>query len=143
MKLHRRLQVLRHFLCHFNLLKKKKGKKQPSLRSLEGKKIATETLAMAKLRSSALFSLLISLFLLVSPSIAITDGPFILAHKKVSLERQKSGMERVTVSIDIYNQGSAYVLDQIQGFRLYRVWIQNRLLDRLYFRGNYRSSLIK
>lgn len=40
---------------------------------------------------------------------ADTDGPFIVAHKKVALTRLKSGVERLSVSIDIYNQGSAYV----------------------------------
>jgi len=40
------------------------------------------------------------------------DMPFILAHKKASLTRLKSGAERVSVSIDIYNQGSSYVYSQ-------------------------------
>lgn len=67
---------------------------------------------MARSRSSALFSLLMSLLLLAaSPAFAISDGPFIVAHKKVSLARQKSGMERVSVTIDIYNQGSATAYD--------------------------------
>ncbi|ONK58580.1 uncharacterized protein A4U43_C09F14530 [Asparagus officinalis] len=51
---------------------------------------------MARSRSS--FLLLVPLLLVVSPSLAISDGPFIVAHKKVSLARQKSGMERVSVS---------------------------------------------
>ncbi|KAF9607093.1 hypothetical protein IFM89_032209 [Coptis chinensis] len=33
--------------------------------------------------------------------------PFIVAHKKVGLTKLKSGSEKVSVSIDIYNQGSA------------------------------------
>ncbi|XP_020253559.1 translocon-associated protein subunit beta-like [Asparagus officinalis] len=70
-----------------------------------------KALAMARSRSSALLSFVISLLLTVSPSLAISDGPFIVAHKKVSLARQKSGMERVTVSVDIYNQGSATAYD--------------------------------
>ncbi|XP_070052016.1 uncharacterized protein [Nicotiana tomentosiformis] len=42
---------------------------------------------------------------------ADTDGPFIVAHKKVALTRLKSGVERLSVSIDIYNQGSATAYD--------------------------------
>jgi translocon-associated protein subunit beta len=37
--------------------------------------------------------------------------PFLLAHKKVSLERLKSGSEQVTVSIDLYNEGSTTAYD--------------------------------
>ena len=51
------------------------------------------------------------LILFVSQSSGISDGPFIVAHKKVSLARQKTGMERVTVTIDIYNQGSSTAYD--------------------------------
>ncbi|KAJ1704319.1 hypothetical protein LUZ63_004098 [Rhynchospora breviuscula] len=37
--------------------------------------------------------------------------PVVLAHKKVSLERLKSGSEQVTVSIDLYNEGSTTAYD--------------------------------
>ncbi|MFQ6666166.1 hypothetical protein Gotur_032630 [Gossypium turneri] len=36
---------------------------------------------------------------------ATGDAPFIIAHKKASLNRLKSGAERVSVSVNIYNQG--------------------------------------
>ncbi|KAK4765648.1 hypothetical protein SAY86_026738 [Trapa natans] len=49
--------------------------------------------------------------LLFSPCFGISDVPFIVAHKKASLNRLKSGAERVSVSIDIYNQGSATAYD--------------------------------
>ncbi|KAF5479264.1 hypothetical protein F2P56_000100 [Juglans regia] len=50
--------------------------------------------------------------LLVSSSLGSSvDAPFILAHKKASLTRLKSGAERVSVSIDIYNQGSSTAYD--------------------------------
>ncbi|KAG8385013.1 hypothetical protein BUALT_Bualt04G0178700 [Buddleja alternifolia] len=49
--------------------------------------------------------------LLVSSTIASSEGPFIVAHKKASLTRLKSGSERVSVSIDVYNQGSATAYD--------------------------------
>lgn len=39
---------------------------------------------------------------------ASSDVPFIVAHKKASLNRIKSGAERVSVTIDIYNQGTSY-----------------------------------
>ncbi|KAG6438425.1 hypothetical protein SASPL_103368 [Salvia splendens] len=47
--------------------------------------------------------------LLAASTIATSQAPFIVAHKKASLTRLKSGSERVSVSIDIYNQGSAYI----------------------------------
>ncbi|KAK4775301.1 hypothetical protein SAY86_010236 [Trapa natans] len=49
--------------------------------------------------------------LLLSPCLGISDVPFIVAHKKASLNRLNSGVERVSVSIDIYNQGSATAYD--------------------------------
>ncbi|XP_024974231.1 translocon-associated protein subunit beta [Cynara cardunculus var. scolymus] len=52
------------------------------------------------------------LFLISSSSlIAASDSPFILAHKKATLNRLKSGAEKLSVSIDIYNQGSATAYD--------------------------------
>ncbi|OVA09637.1 Translocon-associated protein subunit beta [Macleaya cordata] len=61
----------------------------------------------------ALASVLLVAFFLVSSTFASSsdDAPFIVAHKKVSLTRLRSGMERVSVSIDIYNQGSATAYD--------------------------------
>ncbi|XP_038994344.1 uncharacterized protein LOC120118374 [Hibiscus syriacus] len=37
--------------------------------------------------------------------LASASTPFMIAHKKASLTRLKSGAERVSVSIDIFNQG--------------------------------------
>ncbi|XP_057982603.1 uncharacterized protein LOC131167745 isoform X2 [Malania oleifera] len=53
------------------------------------------------------------LLALIVTSSALTgsDVPFIVAHKKASLTRLKSGAERVSVSIDIYNQGSVTAYD--------------------------------
>ncbi|KAI3666062.1 hypothetical protein L6452_44700 [Arctium lappa] len=58
-------------------------------------------------------SLLLTLLFLLSSSslIAASDSPFILAHKKATLNRLKSGAEKLSVSIDIYNQGSATAYD--------------------------------
>ncbi|RXH69675.1 hypothetical protein DVH24_037459 [Malus domestica] len=56
---------------------------------------------------SALLSTVVALLLFTSV-LASSDLPFIVAHKKASLNRLKSGVERVLVSIDIYNQGSSY-----------------------------------
>ncbi|XP_026461087.1 translocon-associated protein subunit beta-like [Papaver somniferum] len=47
----------------------------------------------------------------ISATFASSDSPFIVANKKVSLNRLKSGIERISVSIDIYNQGSATAYD--------------------------------
>ncbi|KAL2320363.1 hypothetical protein Fmac_029332 [Flemingia macrophylla] len=54
------------------------------------------------------FALVASLFL---SSHASTDVPFIVAHKKATLNRIKSGAERVSVTIDIYNQGTSTAYD--------------------------------
>ncbi|XP_019183759.1 PREDICTED: translocon-associated protein subunit beta [Ipomoea nil] len=42
---------------------------------------------------------------------ASSDGPFIIAHKKATTTRLKSGSERVSVTIDLYNEGSATAYD--------------------------------
>ncbi|KAJ4729526.1 Translocon-associated protein subunit beta [Melia azedarach] len=65
---------------------------------------------MANPVTNSLFSVLIALFL-ISSSFASSDVPFIVAHKKASLKRLKSGAERVSVSIDIYNQGTSTAYD--------------------------------
>uniref|UniRef100_A0A3Q7G0J8 Translocon-associated protein subunit beta n=1 Tax=Solanum lycopersicum TaxID=4081 RepID=A0A3Q7G0J8_SOLLC len=44
-------------------------------------------------------------------TIAASDGPFIVAHKKAALTRLKSDIERISISIDIYNEGSATAYD--------------------------------
>ncbi|KAK8619028.1 hypothetical protein V6N13_132997 [Hibiscus sabdariffa] len=61
---------------------------------------------MANLLLKAFFSLF-----LISAATAAGDSPFIIAHKKASLTRLKSGAERVSVSIDIYNQGFSTAYD--------------------------------
>lgn len=58
-----------------------------------------------------LLPLLLVAGFLASPAIGSSDAPFVLAHKKVSLDRLKTGVERVTVSIDLYNEGSATAYD--------------------------------
>ncbi|XP_042496434.1 translocon-associated protein subunit beta [Macadamia integrifolia] len=65
---------------------------------------------MANPTVKALISVMVSLFL-VSATFASSDAPFIVAHKKVTLNRLKSGAERISVSIDLYNQGSATAYD--------------------------------
>lgn len=64
--------------------------------------------SMATQITKRLISLLLAL-LLVSSTLASSDAPFIVAHKKATVTRLKPGIERVSVSIDIYNQGSAWV----------------------------------
>ncbi|KAK2968791.1 hypothetical protein RJ640_028184 [Escallonia rubra] len=49
--------------------------------------------------------------LLLSSTLASSDAPFIVAHKKATLTRLKSGAERISVSIDIYNQGFSTAYD--------------------------------
>ncbi|KAK6256221.1 hypothetical protein SCA6_017526 [Theobroma cacao] len=65
---------------------------------------------MATLIGNPLIKAFIALFL-ISAATATGDSPFIVAHKKASLTRLKSGAERVSVSIDIYNQGFSTAYD--------------------------------
>ncbi|KAI3503626.1 hypothetical protein L1887_32072 [Cichorium endivia] len=60
---------------------------------------------------NSLLSLLLIFLIVSSTAIAGSDSPFIVAHKKATLNRLKSGAEKVSVSIDIYNQGSATAYD--------------------------------
>jgi len=60
-------------------------------------------------RSLALVALL--LLGLAAATASAADAPFVVAHKKVSLSRPKPGVERVAVSLDLYNQGSATAYD--------------------------------
>ncbi|XP_076881232.1 uncharacterized protein LOC143529295 [Bidens hawaiensis] len=69
---------------------------------------------MAKLtmmNSSLLLLLVVVVSSSSSSSSAGSDSPFIVAHKKATLNRLKSGSEKVSVSIDIYNEGSATAYD--------------------------------
>ncbi|XP_039125464.1 translocon-associated protein subunit beta [Dioscorea cayenensis subsp. rotundata] len=68
-------------------------------------------MATARWRSLAISVPLLVVFLVVSLALASSDVPFMVAHKKVELNRLKSGVERVSVSIDVYNQGSATAYD--------------------------------
>uniref|UniRef100_A0A2P2LB81 Uncharacterized protein MANES_11G078900 n=1 Tax=Rhizophora mucronata TaxID=61149 RepID=A0A2P2LB81_RHIMU len=89
---------------------------------------------MAKPATTTLLVAVVAFFFfLVSASLSVAsnaDAPFIVAHKKASLNRLKSGAERVSVSIDIYNQGASSVfllslslirLDLIRPFCAYQV----------------------
>ncbi|THG11059.1 hypothetical protein TEA_023390 [Camellia sinensis var. sinensis] len=64
------------------------------------KQYATDHTQIAKCLVSVLIA---ALFL----TLASSDAPFIVTHKKATLTRLKSDVERVSTSIDIYNQGSA------------------------------------
>ncbi|URD92391.1 translocon-associated protein [Musa troglodytarum] len=68
---------------------------------------------MARPRSgSFLLYLLAALLVAAFPAaMASSDAPFMVAHKKVSLTRLKSGVERVSVSIDLYNEGLSTAYD--------------------------------
>ncbi|KAI7984011.1 hypothetical protein LOK49_LG15G02551 [Camellia lanceoleosa] len=63
---------------------------------------------MATQIAKCLVSILIAALFL---TLASSDAPFIVIHKKATLTRLKSGVERVSASIDIYNQGSALTDD--------------------------------
>ncbi|ONM33255.1 translocon-associated protein beta (TRAPB) family protein [Zea mays] len=59
-------------------------------------------------RCLALVALLV---LGLAAAASAADAPFVVAHKKISLSRPKPGVERVAVSLDLYNQGSATAYD--------------------------------
>ncbi|XP_022011602.1 translocon-associated protein subunit beta [Helianthus annuus] len=61
--------------------------------------------------NNSLISIVTLLIIISSSVIASSDSPFIVAHKKATLNRLKSGAEKVSVSIDLYNQGSAPAYD--------------------------------
>ncbi|KAL7611261.1 hypothetical protein Lser_V15G13385 [Lactuca serriola] len=54
----------------------------------------------------------IAVVLLIASTVnAGSDAPFIVAHKKATLNRLNSAVEKLSVSINIYNQGSAAAYD--------------------------------
>ncbi|XP_076893079.1 uncharacterized protein LOC143545003 [Bidens hawaiensis] len=62
--------------------------------------------------NSVSFLALTIVVLLVVPSVIEgSDAPFIVAQKKATLNRFKSGAEKLSVSIHIYNHGSASAYD--------------------------------
>ncbi|KAE8724064.1 60S ribosomal protein L7A-like protein [Hibiscus syriacus] len=65
---------------------------------------------MAKLKENVLLNAFIALFL-ISTATAAGDSPFVITHKKASLTRLKSDFERVSLSIEIYNQGFSTAYD--------------------------------
>ncbi|XP_077210083.1 uncharacterized protein LOC143845590 isoform X1 [Tasmannia lanceolata] len=65
---------------------------------------------MANPLMEALLPVLLAFFF-VSSAFASFEAPFMVAHKKVTLSRLKSGAEKVSVSIDIYNRGSETAYD--------------------------------
>ncbi|KAG9148508.1 hypothetical protein Leryth_023611 [Lithospermum erythrorhizon] len=59
-----------------------------------------------------IFVVLLSVFLTSFSALGLSENPFIVAHKRVTLTKLKSSSaERVSVSIDIYNRGSATAYD--------------------------------
>ncbi|KAL0290384.1 UNVERIFIED_CONTAM: CASP-like protein 1F1 [Sesamum calycinum] len=62
--------------------------------------------SMAKAFSSTIIALLSMIFICSSAFAESGNSPFIVAHKRVSLRKLNSDLERVSVSIDIYNAGS-------------------------------------
>ncbi|XP_059306779.1 uncharacterized protein LOC132058243 [Lycium ferocissimum] len=64
------------------------------------------------LMSTAQFTIFtIFALLAVSSLTATAQTPFVVAHKKASVLKLKSGQERVFVTIDVYNHGSLAIYD--------------------------------
>ncbi|XP_011623422.1 translocon-associated protein subunit beta isoform X1 [Amborella trichopoda] len=60
----------------------------------------------------AIFSaIFLAMALFSAASAASVDSPFIVAHKKVSVSRFAPGVERLAVSVDLYNRGTATAYD--------------------------------
>ncbi|KAK5802073.1 hypothetical protein PVK06_029655 [Gossypium arboreum] len=73
-------------------------------------KVTSSGRLMAMLIGNPLMKAFFIIFLVSAATATATgDAPFIIAHKKASLNRLKSGAERVSVSVDIYNQGFTWV----------------------------------
>ncbi|KAL2234479.1 UNVERIFIED_CONTAM: hypothetical protein Sindi_1180100 [Sesamum indicum] len=66
---------------------------------------------MAKAFASTIIALLSMIFICSSAFAESGNSPFIVAHKRVSLRKLNSDLERVSVSIDIYNAGSLTAYD--------------------------------
>ncbi|KAI4350459.1 hypothetical protein L6164_004913 [Bauhinia variegata] len=66
---------------------------------------------MANPISTALFAFVLIASFLLCYSFDSSDVPFIVAHKKATLNRLKSGAERISVTIEIYNQGTSTAYD--------------------------------
>ncbi|OIT28068.1 hypothetical protein A4A49_19832 [Nicotiana attenuata] len=61
--------------------------------------------------TAALTILAVLALFAVSSLTAASETPFVVAHKKASVVKLKSGSERVSVSIDVYNHGSLAIYD--------------------------------
>ncbi|KAG0465516.1 hypothetical protein HPP92_019680 [Vanilla planifolia] len=66
---------------------------------------------MAKSKPAVVILLVLAAGMFVLTAIASSDVPFMVADKKVVLSRLKSGAERLTVSIDVFNEGSVTAYD--------------------------------
>ncbi|KAL6865168.1 hypothetical protein ACP4OV_016319 [Aristida adscensionis] len=66
---------------------------------------------MATPRRSLLPLLVVLLAGLAATAAAAGDSPFVVAHKRVALSRPGPGVQRVAVTLDLYNQGAATAYD--------------------------------
>ncbi|PIN14170.1 Translocon-associated complex TRAP, beta subunit [Handroanthus impetiginosus] len=66
---------------------------------------------MAKAFRLAIFAALSMIFICSPPLAESANSPFIVVHKRVSSRKLNSDLERVSVSIDIYNTGSDTAYD--------------------------------
>eukprot|EP01018_Ginkgo_biloba_P017235 Gb_24445 [translate_table: standard] len=57
--------------------------------------------------------LFVAVFFALVCIVTSADTPFMVVHKKASLDKGKSASERVTVSINLYNRGSTTAYDLI------------------------------
>ncbi|RRT83295.1 hypothetical protein B296_00008604 [Ensete ventricosum] len=72
-----------------------KRKHEDHCRGLQGKECSSQSTFICP-RSGSLLLVLLAAF---PAPMATSDAPFMVAHKKVSLTRLKSGVERVSVSL--------------------------------------------
>ncbi|CAM0958854.1 unnamed protein product [Alopecurus aequalis] len=62
-------------------------------------------------RSLLLVAAAVLLLAVAAGAAAAGDAPFVVAHKSVKLSRPGPGVERLAVTLDLYNQGSATAYD--------------------------------
>ncbi|KAL2935580.1 Translocon-associated protein subunit beta [Bienertia sinuspersici] len=63
------------------------------------------------IHGSAFMIVVFASLMLASSALANSNSPFIVAHKKATLTKLRNGVERISVSIDLYNRGSVTVYD--------------------------------
>ncbi|KAM0006339.1 hypothetical protein Hdeb2414_s0176g00823651 [Helianthus debilis subsp. tardiflorus] len=99
---------------------------------------------MAKFITNSLLTLTTVVLLLIAPSVIDgSEAPFIVAHKKATLNRLKSGADKLSVSIDIYNRGSAYATISILSIQHLHACVDLYFIRVILYRFIYLNRLFQ